>query len=107
MIDGEQAIESNLHKQLTEHLNAEIVLRTITDLGVALQWLTSTFLYIRARKHPKYYGLPLGLSQDQIDRRLLGNNHVYHYFFLIFIKYNNIGSLNMIKLFKYLRYNRS
>lgn len=72
MVEGNQNVESNLHKHLNEHLNSEVVLRTVTDLGIAMQWLTSTFLYIRAKKNPKHYGLNTGLSIDQIDKKLLG-----------------------------------
>ncbi|KAK9883512.1 hypothetical protein WA026_001688 [Henosepilachna vigintioctopunctata] len=71
MTDGRKDIESNLHRHLTEHLNAEIVLGTITDLDVAMRWLSSTFLYIRARQNPRHYGIPLGLTSDKIDRKLL------------------------------------
>jgi ATP-dependent DNA helicase HFM1/MER3 len=39
-----------------EHLNAEIVLHTISDVNMALDWIRSTFLYIRALKNPKHYG---------------------------------------------------
>ncbi|GJQ72303.1 putative ATP-dependent DNA helicase [Trypoxylus dichotomus] len=71
MISGEQPVESYLHKSLAEHVNAEVVLRTITDLSVAMHWLSSTFLYIRARKNPKNYSLSSGLSQAQLDKKLL------------------------------------
>ncbi|XP_017783444.1 PREDICTED: probable ATP-dependent DNA helicase HFM1 [Nicrophorus vespilloides] len=71
MIGGTQPVESGLHNSLTEHLNAEIVLRTITDIGVAMEWLTSTFLYIRAKKNPRHYGFAFGLSPTQIDAKLL------------------------------------
>jgi replicative superfamily II helicase len=70
MIGGLEPIESNLHRHLTEHLNAEVVLQTITDLDVAMRWLSSTFLYIRASKNPRHYGLTGDASA--IDRRLLG-----------------------------------
>lgn len=76
MVSGEQPVESYLHKTLAEHVNAEVVLRTITDLSIAMQWLSSTFLYIRARKNPKNYCLPIGLSQMQLDKKLLG---IYFY----------------------------
>ncbi|KAJ8983995.1 hypothetical protein NQ317_008700 [Molorchus minor] len=71
MVGCSQPIESNLHRHLTEHLNAEVVLRTITDLDVAMQWLASTFLYVRARKNPRHYDLNVGLSKEQIDKKLL------------------------------------
>lgn len=69
-----EPIESNLHRHLTEHLNAEVVLKTITNLDVAIQWLASTFLYVRAKKNPKHYGLPPVFTQEQIDRKMLGKN---------------------------------
>lgn len=53
---GLENIESSLHEHLLEHLNSEIVLETITDLPTALEWIKSTFLYIRACKNPGHYG---------------------------------------------------
>lgn len=69
---GKEIVESNLHKNLAEHLNAEIVLGTITDIAVALHWLRSTFFYIRALKNPRFYGIPLSLSTPQLEARLQG-----------------------------------
>ena len=45
----------SLHHNLIEHLNAEIVLHTITDISIALDWLHSTFFYIRVKQNPKHY----------------------------------------------------
>ena len=45
MIYGREVIESSLADNLVEHLNAEIVLETITNVSEALNWLKSTFLY--------------------------------------------------------------
>lgn len=73
MVGGSQPVESSLHKHLVEHLNSEVVLHTITDLSVAMQWLASTFLYIRSRRNPKHYGLPTELTSSQLDKKLLGN----------------------------------
>lgn len=73
MVQSNIAIESNLHRHLTEHLNAEIVLGTITSLDVAMDWLASTFLHVRARKNPHHYGLNVELSEQKIDKKLLGN----------------------------------
>ena len=47
---------ASLHSHLIEHLNAEIVLQTITDVSIALDWLKSTFLFVRIKKNPKHYG---------------------------------------------------
>ena len=57
-----------MHKNLIEHLNAEIVLQTITpDISEALEWLKSTYLYVRVTKDPKHYGVPTGLSGQAAD----------------------------------------
>ncbi|CAM5171748.1 unnamed protein product, partial [Natator depressus] len=55
LLNGADTIESSLHKHLVEHLNAEIVLHTITDVKIALEWIRSTFLYIRVLKNPVHY----------------------------------------------------
>ena len=64
---GLALIESSLHKNLIEHLNAEIVLQTITNISEALEWLKSTYLYVRVTKDPKHYGVPTGLSGRAAD----------------------------------------
>lgn len=46
----------SLHSHLVEHLNAEIVLQTISDVNMALDWIRSSLLYIRALKNPTHYG---------------------------------------------------
>ncbi|XP_032923532.1 probable ATP-dependent DNA helicase HFM1 [Catharus ustulatus] len=70
MLNGADIIESSLHKHLVEHLNAEIVLHTVTDVSVALEWIRSTFLYIRALKNPTYYGFSSGLDKVGIEAKL-------------------------------------
>ncbi|NXL86071.1 HFM1 helicase, partial [Alectura lathami] len=50
------SVFDSLHRHLVEHLNAEIALQTVTDVTVALEWIRSTFLYIRALKNPTHYG---------------------------------------------------
>ncbi|KAF4527806.1 hypothetical protein B566_EDAN016218, partial [Ephemera danica] len=57
LLNGRQLVESSLHRHLPEHLNAEVVLHTISDLEVALAWVRSTFLYVRAVRSPRDYGL--------------------------------------------------
>ncbi|XP_069823753.1 probable ATP-dependent DNA helicase HFM1 [Dendropsophus ebraccatus] len=70
MLNGADTIESSLHKHLVEHLNAEITLHTITDVNIALEWIRSTFLYIRALKNPAHYGFPQGLDKIGIEAKL-------------------------------------
>ncbi|XP_065698372.2 probable ATP-dependent DNA helicase HFM1 isoform X4 [Patagioenas fasciata] len=70
MLNGADIIESSLHRHLVEHLNAEIVLHTVTDVTVALEWIRSTFLYIRALKNPTHYGFSSGLDKIGIEAKL-------------------------------------
>lgn len=55
MVSGEELLESCLHQNLIEHLNAEIGLGTVYDQASAKQWLASTFLYVRLGRNPSHY----------------------------------------------------
>ena len=71
---GEKVLESYIHLNLPEHLNAEIVLETITSVPESLEWLRSTFYYIRCRKNRcPQYGLESGLNDMQVETRLKDN----------------------------------
>ena len=54
--EGFNFLTLSLHHNLIEHLNAEVVLNTISDVSIALEWLRSTFFYVRVKKNPKHYG---------------------------------------------------
>lgn len=69
-VSGNSTVESNLHRYLNEHINSEIVLQTIRNLSIAMEWIQSTFLYVRAYKNPGHYGFPLQLSKEKIDKKL-------------------------------------
>ena len=71
-LSGLQTVESFLHLNLIEHLNAEVVLGTIEEVAVALKWIKSTFLYVRVRRNPSHYlgGENTELSEDYLDRKL-------------------------------------
>jgi len=49
LMAGAEEVESCLGSSFAEHLNAEIVLKTISTLDQAVEWLHTTFLYIRVR----------------------------------------------------------
>ncbi|XP_061587436.1 probable ATP-dependent DNA helicase HFM1 [Cololabis saira] len=70
LMTGIEIIESSLHSHLVEHLNAEIVLQTISDVNMALDWIRSTFLYIRALKNPSHYGFSTQLDRYGIEGKL-------------------------------------
>lgn len=70
LLDSKEIIESCLHLHLPEYLNSEIVLFTITDLSVAMEWICNTFLYVRALKNPKHYGFDPSGSRFKIEKGL-------------------------------------
>ncbi|XP_054713852.1 probable ATP-dependent DNA helicase HFM1 [Uloborus diversus] len=70
LMNGTQLIESSLHKHIVEHLNAEIVLNTISDVSIAMEWLKATYLYVRVFKNPRHYGINMELSTEKIERKL-------------------------------------
>ena len=70
MVSGEQILESCLHENLIDHLNAEIGLGTVTNLASAKKWLSSTFLYVRLKANPGHYKLDDGTGESNLDARL-------------------------------------
>ncbi|CAH0518314.1 unnamed protein product [Peronospora belbahrii] len=52
-------MESALIKSLPDHLNAEIVSGTVSNLEEACTWLSYTYLYVRMRKNPLAYGMKI------------------------------------------------
>ncbi|XP_070775191.1 probable ATP-dependent DNA helicase HFM1 [Enoplosus armatus] len=70
LMNGMEIIESSLHSHLVEHLNAEIVLQTISDVNMALDWIRSTLLYIRTFKNPTHYGFSTDLDRHGIEAKL-------------------------------------
>lgn len=56
-------VESALHEQLPDHLNAEIVNGTIRKAQDAVDYLTWTYLYQRLPQNPAYYGVA-GAEED-------------------------------------------
>ena len=70
VMSGKDLIESNLHQHLAEHLNSEVVLRTITDIGYAMEWIRSTYLYVRALQNPGHYGIPNNQNRKGIEGKL-------------------------------------
>ncbi|QFU82391.1 DEAD/DEAH box helicase [Natronorubrum aibiense] len=55
--DGKE-IESRLAETLETHLNAEIAMGTITDLDDVMDWLETTFYYVRGQSKPDAYDFP-------------------------------------------------
>jgi replicative superfamily II helicase len=55
LLDDGKEIESRLAGELDAHLNAEIALGTIRDLEDVMDWLETTFYYVRAQSAPDGY----------------------------------------------------
>ncbi|EDU40828.1 ATP-dependent DNA helicase MER3 [Pyrenophora tritici-repentis Pt-1C-BFP] len=70
LVTGQQLIESKLHLNLVDHLNAEIGLGTIQDPLSARKWLRGTFLFVRLQKNPGYYKLEGARSGQSIEEQV-------------------------------------
>ncbi|OJA17319.1 hypothetical protein AZE42_04133 [Rhizopogon vesiculosus] len=68
LVQGTTPIESSLHTNLTEHLNSEIGLGTITNVKNAQEWLLSSFLYRRIQKNPQHYDIGKDERQSWQDK---------------------------------------
>ncbi|KAL4892692.1 Sec63 Brl domain-containing protein [Aspergillus ambiguus] len=70
LVSGSESLESCLHLNLIDHLNAEIGLGNITDVESAIRWLAGTFLFVRLRRNPTHYQLKEGANRDDEDEML-------------------------------------
>ncbi|KAH7889514.1 hypothetical protein F5I97DRAFT_1994977 [Phlebopus sp. FC_14] len=57
LAQGTTTLESRLHENLTEHLNSEIGLGTISNVETAKDWIRRSFLFRRIQKNPQHYDI--------------------------------------------------
>ena len=57
LLTNQFPIESNFIALLSDNLNAEICLGTVTTVDEAVEWLSYTYLFVRMRKNPLVYGI--------------------------------------------------
>lgn len=57
LLKNSRDVESRLLQHVADVMNAEVYLNTVSDVGTAIAWLKSTFMYIRMLKNPLGYGL--------------------------------------------------
>ncbi|PSQ16281.1 DEAD/DEAH box helicase [Halobacteriales archaeon QS_8_69_26] len=55
LLDSGKPIESRLAGELDAHLNAEIAMGTVRDVDDVMDWMETTFYYVRARHAPERY----------------------------------------------------
>ncbi|OCF30683.1 hypothetical protein I316_07647 [Kwoniella heveanensis BCC8398] len=67
MLRLETILESCLHRNLSEHINSEIGLKTIRSVSDAQLWLKSSFLFVRIQQNPRHYALPDAPNKPQGD----------------------------------------
>ncbi|KAL4942666.1 hypothetical protein BDV06DRAFT_211637 [Aspergillus oleicola] len=70
LVSGSKSLESCLHLNLIEHLNAEIGLGNVDSIETATAWLAGTFLFVRLRKNPTHYKLKEGANREDEDEML-------------------------------------
>lgn len=63
---------NSMKDNLIEHLNAEIALNTVTDIPIALEWLKSTFFYVRVQRSPETYGSTRTLTPQRVQQAVAG-----------------------------------
>lgn len=84
MLRAEEPIESVLLQVLPMRMCAEIYLRHITDEKSALEWLKSTFMWVRMKKVPEKYGSVYNEKENAVE----------DYVFMTFAKLQKLELLN-------------
>ncbi|RPA71984.1 Sec63-domain-containing protein [Ascobolus immersus RN42] len=57
-------IESQFGKRIVDNLNAEIALGTVTTVSEGVQWLGYTYMFVRWKKNPLFYGMNWDVLTD-------------------------------------------
>ncbi|KAM0824259.1 hypothetical protein ACQ4PT_070323 [Festuca glaucescens] len=70
LLCGCEMVESQLLPCAVEHLNAEIVQLTVSDITLAIEWLKCSYLYIRIKKNPEHYGIKRGIPRDLLEKQM-------------------------------------
>lgn len=72
LLNGCEMVESQLLSCVAEHLTAEIVQLTISDIARAIEWMKCSYLYVRMKKNPEKYAVKKGITNDQIEKHMQG-----------------------------------
>lgn len=92
-------IESTLHDNLADALNAAVVSRTVNSMQDAVEWLTWFFFYRRLPQNPNYYSLA-GVSDEQLSEfvSVLTENTVDELVKAGLVEQHEDGSLSSLNL---------
>jgi len=75
MLTHQVPIESKFLTGLVDHLNAEVVLGTVTNIKEASVWMSYTYLFVRMLKNPLVYGI--GWDELRADPRLAAKRRAF------------------------------
>ncbi|XP_038703510.1 DExH-box ATP-dependent RNA helicase DExH17 [Tripterygium wilfordii] len=70
LLNGCEMVESQLLSCVTEHLTAEIVQLTVSDITRAIEWMKCSYLYVRMQKNPENYAVRKEISRDRIEKHM-------------------------------------
>ncbi|XP_057464272.1 DExH-box ATP-dependent RNA helicase DExH17 isoform X1 [Actinidia eriantha] len=70
LLSGCEMVESQLLSCVTEHLTAEIVQLTISDITRAIEWMKCSYLYVRMKKKPENYAIKKGIPGDRLEKHI-------------------------------------
>lgn len=76
LVQGRTLLESCLHLNLSEHINSEVGLGTITNMDTAKEWLRNSFMFQRIQRNPKHYAINKEGNQswqERIDELVLSS----------------------------------
>ncbi|GAY46809.1 hypothetical protein CUMW_099840, partial [Citrus unshiu] len=65
LLNGCEMVESQLLSCVTEHLTAEIVQMTVSDITQAIEWMKCSYLY-----NPQNYSVRKVISRDRIEKHM-------------------------------------
>ncbi|OBA25228.1 P-loop containing nucleoside triphosphate hydrolase protein, partial [Hanseniaspora valbyensis NRRL Y-1626] len=71
LVSGVSTIESTIHLQFLEHICSEIEIGSIEDIDSCVEWIRSTFYYVRVKKNPQHYNLSeskLNLLENDLQK---------------------------------------
>ncbi|GAV74633.1 DEAD domain-containing protein/Helicase_C domain-containing protein/Sec63 domain-containing protein, partial [Cephalotus follicularis] len=70
LLSGGEIVESQLLSCVTEHLTAEVVQLTVSDITRAIEWMKCSYLYVRMKKNPENYAVRKVIPRDRIEKHM-------------------------------------